>query len=101
MRTGHRDDELIFGSSRGAPFYPGQVTARADKAWTSAELERVTLHERRHTYASYMIAAGCNLKALSSYMGHATIAITLDTYGHLLPGNEEEAATLLDVYLDR
>ncbi|MEX0815931.1 MAG: hypothetical protein WD027_00660 [Gaiellales bacterium] len=34
-------------------------------------------------------------------MGHASITITLDRYGHLMPGNEEEAATLLDVYLER
>ena len=34
-------------------------------------------------------------------MGHSSITITLDRYGHLFPGNEEEAAELLDVYLDR
>ena len=71
-----------------------------EKAWKDAELERITLHECRHTYASYMIAAGVNVKALQSYLGHATIAITLDTYGHMLPGNEEEAASLLDASLD-
>ena len=43
-----------------------------------------------------MIAAGVNAKALSTYMGHSTITITLDRYGHLLPGNEREAAGLLD-----
>jgi len=48
-----------------------------------------------------MIAAGVNAKALSSYMGHASITITLDRYGHLMPGNEEEAAALLDGYLER
>jgi hypothetical protein len=48
-----------------------------------------------------MIAAGCNAKALSTYMGHANIAITLDRYGHLFPGNEDEAAGLLDAYLSR
>ncbi len=48
-----------------------------------------------------MIAAGVNAKALSTYMGHANIAVTLDRYGHLMPGNEGEAAKLLDVYLDR
>ena len=37
-----------------------------------------------------MIAAGVNAKALSTYMGHANISITLDRYGHLMPGNEEE-----------
>jgi hypothetical protein len=66
---------------------------RADDAWSAAELERITLHEARHTYASLMIAAGVNAKALSTYMGHANISITLDRYGHLMPGNEAEAAT--------
>jgi hypothetical protein len=47
-----------------------------------------------------MIAAGVNAKALSTYMGHANISITLDRYGHLMPGSEEEAAGLLDAYLD-
>jgi integrase len=46
-----------------------------------------------------MIAAGINAKALSTYMGHSSITITLDRYGHLLPGNEQQAATLLDRWL--
>ena len=52
-----------------------------------------------HTFASYMIAAGANIKAVSTYMGHANISITLHRYGHLMPGNEDEAAALLDDYL--
>ena len=48
-----------------------------------------------------MIAAGVNAKALSTYMGHTSITITLDRYGHLMPGNEDEAAALLDAYLAR
>jgi len=48
-----------------------------------------------------MIAAGVNAKALSSYMGHASVSITFDRYGHLMPGNEFEAAALLDAYLAR
>jgi integrase len=47
-----------------------------------------------------MIAAGVNAKALSTYMGHSSITITLDRYGHLMPGNEDEAAALLDTYLE-
>ena len=46
-----------------------------------------------------MIAAGVNAKALSSYMGHSSITITLDRYGLLMPGSEDEAAELLDAYL--
>jgi hypothetical protein len=48
-----------------------------------------------------VIAAGVNAKALSVYMGHSSVMITLDRYGHLMPGNEEEAAGLLDGYLAR
>ena len=40
-----------------------------------------------HSFASLMIAAGVNAKALSTFMGHASIAITLDRYGHLMPGS--------------
>ena len=46
-----------------------------------------------------MIAAGINSKALSTYMGHSSITITLDRYGHLLPGNETQAANLLETWL--
>jgi integrase len=48
-----------------------------------------------------MIAAGINAKALSSYVGHSSVTITYDRYGHLMPGSETEAAQLLDGYLTR
>jgi integrase len=92
---------LYFGRTPEIPFQPTSVMNRARRAWKAAGLEPVTLHECRHTFASLMIAAGVNAKALSTYMGHATISITLDRYGHLMPGNEAEAAGLLDAYLDR
>jgi hypothetical protein len=47
------------------------------------------------------LAAGVDVKALSAFMAHANIAITLDSYGHLLPGAEDEAAGLLDAFLAR
>ena len=87
------------GEGRVFDFNPGRLTQRADRAWKEAKLDRITLHECRHTFASLMIAAGVNAKALSTYMGHANIGITLDRYGHLMPGNGEEAAELLDAYL--
>jgi hypothetical protein len=46
-----------------------------------------------------MIHAGVNAKALSTFMGHASVTITYDRYGHLMPGSEAEAARLLDAYL--
>jgi integrase len=92
---------LVFGRTPEAPFSPGRVSDRAASAWATAGLDAVTLHECRHTFASLMIAARVNAKALSTYMGHANVSITLDRYGHLMPGNEEEAAGLLDAYLAR
>ena len=61
----------------------------------------ITLHEARHTFASLLIDAGVNAKALSTFMGHSSIAITIDRYGHLMPGSEGEAAALVDAYLER
>jgi len=92
--------ELCFGLSAGHPFRPDRLQERADDAWKAAKLDRLTLHDCRHTFASLAIAAGVNAKALSTYLGHSSVAITLDRYGHLMPGNEAEAATLLDAYLE-
>jgi len=64
-------------------------------------LEPIGLHDASHAAASVLIAAGVNVKALSAYLGHASITITLDRYGHLFPGYEEEAAGLVDAYLER
>lgn len=93
--------DLCFGLNASRPFRPDRLQERADEAWSEAKLHRVTLHDCRHTFASLAIAAGVNAKALSSYMGHHSVAITLDRYGHLMPGNEDEAAALLDAYLER
>ncbi|HET8861641.1 MAG TPA: tyrosine-type recombinase/integrase [Solirubrobacterales bacterium] len=59
------------------------------------------LHQARHTYASFMIAAGVNAKALSVFMGHSSIKVTFDLYGHLMLRSEAEAAALLDGFLDQ
>ena len=98
-RTGRQGSQLIFGKNPGSPFTPNRLQGRADDAWSKAGLKRLTPHDGRHTFASLMIAAGVNAKALSTFMGHANISITLDRYGHLMPGSEEEAASLLDCYL--
>jgi integrase len=89
---------LFFGDG-GRPFDRKLLLKRAVEAWTAAELKPIGLHEARHTCASIFIAAGVNLKALSSYIGHSSITITLDRYGHLMPGNEDEAVDLVDAYL--
>lgn len=89
--------DRVFGSLRNVR----TMADRASKAWAKAKLERLTLHGARHAYASLMIAAGVNAKALSTFMGHSSIQVTYDKYGHLMPGSEDEAADLLAQYLAR
>jgi integrase len=54
----------------------GKWQARADQTWETAGLPRVTLHEARHTYASFLMAAGYNLKQIQEYLGHADLVTT-------------------------
>ncbi|MGH2848895.1 MAG: tyrosine-type recombinase/integrase, partial [Thermoleophilaceae bacterium] len=82
-------------------FAHSSLVERAQRAWKAADLGRgLTAHEFRHTFASICIAAGVNAKALSTFLGHGSVTITLDRYGHLFPGSEREAAGLLDSYLE-
>jgi integrase len=119
LRTGRRGSDLVFGRSAELPFNPETIRRNALVAWGWREvverkdgkrratlvkaredaLEPITLHEARHTCASLLIAAGVNPKALSTIMGHATIAMTFDTYGHLMPGGLDEAAAAANAYL--
>ncbi len=98
-RVNRAGADLLFGRTAADPFIGEKLSERADEAWQAAGLDRITLHECRHTFASLMIAAHVNAKAVSTFMGHANISITLDRYGHLMPGSEAEAASLLDGYL--
>lgn len=100
LATGRKGDELVFGRTPTAAFVASTVSARADKAWTKAKLERITLHGCRHTFASLLIASGENPKAVQEFMGHATITMTFDLYGHLFPGSRDEARARMDAYLE-
>jgi integrase len=93
---------FVFGVAANEPFQAERLYRHADYAWRKAGLtERLRLHQARHTYASFMIAAGVNAKALAVFMGHSSITVTFDLYGHLMPGTEVEGAALLDAFLGR
>jgi integrase len=72
MRVGRPATGLIVTRSVAS----GKWQARADRAWNMASLSRVTLHEARHTYASFLMAAGYNLKQIQEYLGHADLVTT-------------------------
>jgi integrase len=88
----------LTGGRRYCGLHRDQAPADLDETPT---VQPILLHEARHTFASLMIAAGVNAKALSVFVGHSSIQVTFDLYGHLMPGSEAEAAALLDAYLER
>jgi integrase len=69
---------------------------RAVVAALPADLHRLRFHDLRHTSASLSIAAGAHPKLISARLGHSSITITLDRYGHLFPSVEEALAEQLD-----
>ncbi|MGH2963955.1 MAG: tyrosine-type recombinase/integrase [Solirubrobacterales bacterium] len=101
LQSSGGEEDLVFGSGADRAIDTLKLTRRAKGRWKAAGLNPIGLHECRHTYAALMIAAGVNAKALSSYMGHSSITVTLDRYGHLMPGHEDEAAAMLAAYLER
>lgn len=101
LRTGRDGDDLVFGRTATLPFIRSTIRSRARAAWKAAGMDPLTPHEARHCAASYLIAAGLNAKQLSVYIGHSDIRTTYNRYGHLMPGDELAAATMLDAYLGK
>jgi len=59
----------------------------------------VRFHDLRHTHATQLLQAGVHPKVVQERLGHASIGITLDTYSHVMPGMQEEAAKKIDAGL--
>ena len=94
------DKDFVFAHPNGAPLDPSTVTHAFHKLVYKAGLGGLRLHDLRHSYASLMLVAGVNVKAISQSMSHDNIGITLDTYSHLLPGVGKSAAERFDRLLE-
>jgi len=95
----YADHGLMFATVLGSPpdlSCIGKVFRRILK---QAGLPNMRFHDLRHTHASLMLKAGVHPKIASERLGHAAIGITLDTYSHVLPNRQEEAARKLDEQL--
>jgi integrase len=89
-------DDLVFASPEGKPLRPDSVTHAWIKLVRRSGLKYIRLHDARHTHASILLKQGVHPKIAQERLGHATIAITLDTYSHLVPGLQEAAALRFD-----
>jgi len=91
-----RDDDLVFGEADGRPMRPNRITRAWPMLAASAGLKVIRLHDARHTHASIMLKKGIHPKIVQERLGHASIAITLDTYSHVSPGLQAAAAKSFD-----
>jgi integrase len=73
------DSGYVFTTEGGDPFHPQSVSRSVERAVKAAALPQIRLHDLRHTHATLALPAGIHPKAVSERLGHATIAITLDT----------------------
>ncbi|XUX01231.1 MAG: tyrosine-type recombinase/integrase [Dehalogenimonas sp.] len=96
---GIKGEDFVFAQLDGRPYNPTTVSNTFHKAATRAGV-KMRLHDLRHTHATLMLAAGVHPKIVSERLGHATVGITLDTYSHVLPGLQEQAAIKFDNVLD-
>ncbi len=104
---GEPQPETLFpgnlGGTRQQPYYIAETYLRY-RLWfpllRRAQVQRLTLHACRHTFASRLIANGENLKYIAEQFGHSSIRVTVDIYGHLIPGGNRQAVDRLDAVLD-
>ncbi len=94
---------LVFTTSLGSPLNTSNLTPKHFKpALDRAGLPRtIRLYDLRHTCATLLLSAGVNPKVVSERLGHASVALTLDIYSHVLPGMQKAATDKLENLLFR
>jgi integrase len=96
-----REQETVFTGPDGGPVVHETITHRFARLAARAGVKRITFHGMRHTHATLLLLAGVNIKTVSTRLGHSSIQITLDTYGHVLPEMEQQAAEAIGAMLQR
>jgi len=96
----NRNQGLLFTTSTGKPISPRNLLRHFHETLDKLGIEKMPFHSLRHLSASLLLKAGVNPKVVQERLGHSTITLTLDTYSHLLPGIQEDAAKKMDGYFN-
>ncbi len=98
LRTGWGQvRDWVFCNEEGGPLDGDNLRRRVFyKLLAKAGLRRIRFHDLRHTYASLLIAQGESLPYIRDQLGHSSIQVTVDIYGHLIPGANRQAVDKLD-----
>ncbi|MDO8674421.1 MAG: tyrosine-type recombinase/integrase [Dehalococcoidia bacterium] len=86
----------VFSNLVGGPMQAEKLRQDFEKAIEAAGLPVIRFHDLRHTAATLLLSKGVHAKVVSEMLGHANIAITLDTYSHVLPSMQAEAARVME-----
>ena len=86
----------MFSDLDGAPMLPDTFTHVWIKTARRAVFPSIRLHDARHTHATLLLKQGVHPKIVQERLGHATIATSLDTYSHVVPGLQEASALRFD-----
>jgi integrase len=90
-------DELVFLSPEGSILDPDNLYHRYfQPVLTKAGLRKIRLHDLRHTFGSLLIQSGASIVYVKEQMGHSSIQVTVDIYGHLIPGANVSFVDRLD-----
>jgi len=84
--------DRVFTNEAGEPIRPNSIGQAFRRLVEAAGLPVIRLHDLRHTHATHLLVAGVNVKVVSERLGHSSVSFTLDTYGHVMPGQQAEAA---------
>ena len=91
-----RPGDLVFSHPDGTPLPPNSVAKVFHRLAKSLGMPGVRLHDLRHTHATLMLRQGIHPKVVSERLGHSSIAVTLDTFSHVMPGIQAAAARRFD-----
>ena len=97
----YQDHGLVFATYTGTPVNPENLVKRSFKPLLErAGLLEIRFHDLRHTCATLLLGGGVHPKLVQALLGHATIAMTLDTYSHYLPSIGDQTARAMEDALD-
>ncbi len=89
----------LFTTPRGGPLYGTAVYREFLDVTRAAGLPRIRFHSLRHTAASLLLAQGTHPRVVMEMLGHSTIALTMNTYSHVIPALERDAADRMNAIL--
>src|SRR6266481_7063241 len=95
----YEDNDLICCRDDGSFWPPSAFTSPYRDLLRRRKIPNVRFHDLRHSHASQLLRAGVSPKVISERLGPSKVGFTLDIYGHILPGMEEEAAQKVDTGL--